>query len=285
MSSTVQIPLSRSTGGGVEIGRPDLAVISGPCVIESRDHAFRMAESITAVCRELGMSLIFKASYDKANRTSLSGYRGVGREEGLRILSDIREQFSIPVVSDIHLPDEVEAASEALSMLQIPAFLCRQTDMLLAAGGAGLPVMIKKGQFVHPADMQFAVEKVRSAGCSSVLLCERGSMFGYRELIVDFRSFAILSELECPVVFDATHSVQNMSGGVGRSSGSREYVPLLARAAVAAGVDAIFLECHDDPDSAPSDGPNMVPLAGLRALLADLKVLADTPLSTRRAGS
>ena len=286
MNSSTTVVVGKSETGSLSVGgESPLALLCGPCVIESRDHVMRMAEAISTKASQLGLPLVFKSSYDKANRTSLSGFRGVGSDEGLRRLQEVQSSFGVPVLSDVHLPSEVAAASEVLDVLQIPAFLCRQTDLLVAAAKSGLPVMVKKGQFLHPADMKFAVEKIGESGNKSVLLCERGSVFGYRELVVDFRSLAIMAATGCPVVFDATHSVQIMGGSSGTSSGNREYVPMLARAAVACGVDALFLECHDDPENAPSDGPNMVPLSQLDDLLRDVKTLSELPLATRRVGA
>lgn len=269
LESTVKI------GGGpvaeVAIGGDSpLALIAGPCVIESRDHILMMAEKVKVAAEAAGLPLIFKSSFDKANRTSGSGFRGGGIEEGLKILAEVRSSFRLPVVTDIHLPDQAALVAEYVDLLQIPAFLCRQTDLLEAAGRTGKPVMVKKGQFLHPSDMKYAGQKIAAAGSNSVIFCERGTSFGYRELIVDFKSLKIMSDLGAPVVFDATHSVQSLGGAGGSSSGSREYVPLLARAAAAVGVGAVFIETHDNPDSAPSDGPNMVPITELKGLLDSL---------------
>ncbi len=265
----------------VEIVRDGkLSVFCGPCVIESREHALQHAELISAITRKLGISLIYKSSYDKANRTSAKSFRGLGIDEGLRVLADVRSAIGSPVVTDVHSPEEAEIAGKVVDVIQVPAFLCRQTDLLLAAGSSGKPVMVKKGQFLHPLDMSFCAEKIRSTGNENVLLCERGSCFGYRELVVDFRSLGWMREI-APVVFDVTHSVQVMGGAGGSSSGHRRFVPALARAAVAAGVDALFIEAHRDPASAPSEGPNMVPLAELEALLTDLKALHELSLSGR----
>ena len=282
---SVDIPAPQGENISFGSGRK-LALLCGPCVIESREHAFKMAEAISAICRKLDLPLIYKSSFDKANRTSKAGYRGMGIEAGLKILAEVRKEFGVPVVTDIHTEEQAAMAAGSVDVLQIPAFLCRQTDLLLAAGKTGKPVMVKKGQFVHPEDMQFAVNKIQTADDSlpapRVLLCERGATFGYRELIVDFRSLAMMRSLGCPVVFDATHSVQIMGGaGGGSSGGNRRYVPMLARAAVAAGVDGVFLECHDNPDAAPSDGPNMIPLEALETLLTDLKAIYQTTLRTR----
>ena len=257
--------------GRAEIGygRP-LALIAGPCQIESDRHARLMAGRLSDIAENSGVSLVFKASFDKANRTSVQGARGVGMEEGLEILADIRNSFGLPVISDVHLPEQCGPAAKSLDALQIPAFLSRQTDLLLAAGREGLPVMIKKGQFLAPGDMKHAVKKIASTGNTQVLLCERGTTFGYHCLVTDFRSLPVLAETGCPVVFDATHSVQT-PGGIGDASGGdRRFAPVLARAAVAAGADAVFVETHDDPDNALSDGPVMVPLAEMPVLIRDL---------------
>lgn len=259
-------------GGEIALGDShELLVISGPCVIESRDHALKTAERLKALSVSLKMPFVYKSSYDKANRTSVSSYRGMGIHEGLEVLSEVRSQFDIPVITDVHSEEEAKLAGEVVDIVQIPAFLCRQTDLLLAAGQAAANVLVKKGQFLHPSDMKFAAEKVEQAGSANVLLCERGSCFGYRELIVDFRSLGILRGLGYPVVFDATHSVQIMGGKGGSSGGAREWVEPLSRAAVAFGIDALFLECHENPDSAPSDGPNMLPLDRLEPLLTQLR--------------
>lgn len=262
------------------IGGGELCIIAGPCVIESRDHLLRHAEQVVEICRRVQVPVIFKSSFDKANRTSSGGYRGLGQEAGLAVLQEVRAQFGVPVITDVHLPDQVRIVAEVVDVLQIPAFLCRQTDLLVAAGETGKPVMVKKGQFLAPQDMKFVAEKIVSTGNKNVLLCERGTCFGYRELVVDFRSFAVMRELGFPVVFDATHSVQVMGGSGGSSSGNREYVPLLARAAVSAGVDAVFLEVHEQPDKAPSDGPNMLPITQLEALLKNLKQIHAIAVSS-----
>jgi len=266
----------------VQIGAgAPLALIAGPCVIESREHVLRMAEILFEMTSSMNVPLIFKASYDKANRTSLSSFRGHGIEEGLEILAEVREKFAIPVVSDVHTEEQVQAAGKILDLLQIPAFLCRQTSLLLAAGATGKPVMVKKGQFMAPEDMQYAVEKVREGGSSQVLLCERGTCFGYRELVVDFRALNIMSQIGVPVVYDATHSVQVMGGGSGVSSGKREFISTLARAAAAVGVNGLFVECHDNPSAALSDGPNMLTPSELERLLRDVKAISELPLQTK----
>lgn len=258
--------------GNVPIGGGELFLIAGPCVIESEEHALKIARAISAVARETGLPYIFKASYDKANRTSIASFRGPGLAEGARILRRVREEANVPVLTDVHEPGQVEQIAEAVDVLQIPAFLCRQTDLLLAAGRSGRAVNVKKGQFVAPGDMKHAVEKVRSTGNERVFLTERGSSFGYNNLVVDMRSLAIMREF-APVVFDGTHSVQLPSaqkGGAAVSGGQPEFIPLLARAAVAAGADGVFLEVHDNPPVAKSDAANALDLKLLPALLGDL---------------
>lgn len=255
-------------------------LLCGPCVVESEEHLLRHASRIREIAAATGWPLVFKSSYDKANRTSLDSFRGIGMERALSALSQVRNQLGVPVVTDVHDEHEVELVAKHVDMLQIPAFLCRQTNLIVAAAETGLPLLVKKGQFLAPQDMEFALQKAASTGNRSVVFCERGTCFGYRELIVDYRGLEVMRNLG-PVVFDATHSVQVMGGAGGSSSGNRRYVALLARAAVAVGVDGIFLECHEDPDRAPSDGPNMLPLAELEPLLSDLRVLAETRLATR----
>jgi 2-dehydro-3-deoxyphosphooctonate aldolase (KDO 8-P synthase) len=249
-----------------------LFLIAGPCVIESEAHALKMAEEISAVTRKLNIPYIFKASYDKANRTSLHSFRGPGLEEGLRILEKIAKEAGVPVLTDVHEAKDVPAVSEAVDVVQIPAFLCRQTDMLVAAAKHAKSINIKKGQFVSPWDMRHAVEKVRASGNDNIFLTERGSSFGYNNLVVDMRSLAIMRQF-APVVFDATHSVQLPSSGAGGkavSGGQPEYIPLLARAAVAAGVDGVFMEVHDNPGEAKSDGANALALRDLEPVLKEL---------------
>jgi 2-dehydro-3-deoxyphosphooctonate aldolase (KDO 8-P synthase) len=262
--------------GDVKIGGGQLFLIAGPCVIESEAHALNMAEAIAAIARAKKIPYIFKASYDKANRTSIHSFRGPGLEEGLRILRKIGETVKVPVLTDVHQAADVPRVAEAVDVLQIPAFLCRQTDLLVAAGKSGCTVNIKKGQFVSPWDMRHAVEKVREAGGERVLLTERGASFGYNNLVVDMRSLAIMRKF-APVVFDATHSVQLPSAGAGEGDGSvavsggqPEFIPLLARAAVAAGVDGIFVEVHDNPAQAKSDGANALDLKLLPEVLDQL---------------
>lgn len=257
--------------GGLAIGnhRP-LVLIAGPCQIESRDHALMMAQALKQVAAKAGVGLIFKSSFDKANRTSLAGARGIGMEKGLAILAEIRERLGLPVLTDVHEAGQCAIAAEAVDVLQIPAFLCRQTDLLLAAGKTGAAVNIKKGQFLAPWDMAHVAEKVASTGNDRILLTERGACFGYNTLVADMRSLPIMAETGWPVVMDATHAVQAPGGLGGASGGQREMAPVLARAAVAVGVAAVFIECHDDPDRAPSDGPVMQRLDAMESLLARL---------------
>ena len=247
-----------------------LALIAGPCVIESRNHAFEIAGGLSEITRKLGIGLIFKSSFDKANRTSLVGARGVGMELGLQILADIADKYSCPVLTDVHESEQCEPTAKAVDVLQIPAFLCRQTDLLLAAAATGRAVNIKKGQFLAPWDMAHVVAKVAESGNHHILLTERGASFGYNTLVSDMRALPIMAGLGYPVVFDATHSAQQPGGQGASSGGQREFVPVLARSAVSVGVAAVFLETHQDPDKAPSDGPNMVPLKEMPALLAAL---------------
>jgi 2-dehydro-3-deoxyphosphooctonate aldolase (KDO 8-P synthase) len=260
--------------GDVRIGSGDLFLIAGPCVIESEEHAIRMAEIIKGVTRALGLPFIFKASYDKANRTSIRSFRGPGLKEGLRILKKIKDEVQLPVLTDVHEVADVAKAAEVVDVLQIPAFLCRQTDLVVAAALSGRAVNIKKGQFVSPWDMRHAVEKCREAGNSQVFLTERGTSFGYNNLVVDMRSLSIMRKF-APVVFDATHSVQLPSAqaddrGPAVSGGQPEFIPVLARAAVAAGVDGVFLEVHDNPKEAKSDGANALESTKLREMLKEL---------------
>jgi 2-dehydro-3-deoxyphosphooctonate aldolase (KDO 8-P synthase) len=255
--------------GDVHVGSGELFFIAGPCVIESETHAMKMAEAISAVNRELKVPYIFKASYDKANRTSIKSFRGPGVKEGARILRKIAETYRIPVLTDVHQAEDAERVAEAVDVLQVPAFLCRQTDLLVAVAKTGRAVNIKKGQFVAPHDMRHAVEKCRENGNDRVFLTERGASFGYNNLVVDMRSLPIMREF-APVVFDATHSVQLPSGSNGVSGGQPQFIPVLARAAVAAGVDGVFMEVHDNPAQAKSDGPNALPLDRLREVLTRL---------------
>lgn len=261
--------------GSVRIGGGNpLALIAGPCVIEDESHLLHAGERLQEICGAATVPLILKASFDKANRSSHRSYRGPGLVEGLRILGRVKAKLGVPILSDVHETAQVFPAAEVLDILQIPAFLCRQTDLLLAAGGTGKPINVKKGQFLAPEDMANVVEKIRSTGNDRILLTERGTTFGYHNLVVDMRALPMLRSFGCPVVFDATHSVQLPGAAGTASSGQREFVAPLARAAVAVGVDALFLEVHPDPDRAPSDGPNMLPLHALPSLLADVTAIA-----------
>jgi len=261
--------------GNVQVGSGELFLIAGPCVIESEAHALKMADAISAIAREAGVPYIFKASYDKANRTSLKSFRGPGLKEGTRILRKIGETYRVPVLTDIHEPEHAEPVAEAVDILQIPAFLCRQTDLLVAAAKTGRAINVKKGQFVAPWDMRPAIEKIRESGNDRVFLTERGSSFGYNNLVVDMRSLAIMRKL-APIVFDATHSVQLPSSDGGdngqpqQSGGQPEFIPILSRAAVAVGVDGVFMEVHDNPAVAKSDGANALPLSKLKQTLQQL---------------
>jgi 2-dehydro-3-deoxyphosphooctonate aldolase (KDO 8-P synthase) len=248
----------------------ELFLIAGPCVIESRDHAFFMAAELKKITAAAGVPFIFKASYDKANRSSIKSFRGLGMKEGLKILSDVRDQLKVPVLSDVHEASHCRDAGEVLDILQIPAFLSRQTDLLAAAAETGKIVNVKKGQFLAPWEMKNVVDKVRESGNNQVLLTERGASFGYNNLVVDFRSFPIMQSLGCPVVFDVTHSLQ-LPGAQGQSSGGQpQFIPHFARAGVAAGVDGLFMEVHDDPAKALSDGPNALRLSLLASLLEEV---------------
>ena len=250
-------------------GQP-LALIGGPCVIESEDFTLRMAEAIHKICDRLGISFIFKASFDKANRTSISSFRGQPLDEGLRILQRVKTEVGVPVLTDIHESTQAATVAEVVDVLQIPAFLCRQTDLLMAAAATGRTINVKKGQFLAPWDMKNVVNKLEAGGASNILLTERGTSFGYNALVVDFRSLPQMRDLGYPVVFDATHSVQMPGGRGDKSGGQRQFVPYLAKAAMAVGVDALFMEIHEDPDVALSDGPNMVPLAQLEGVLQEV---------------
>ncbi|MBI5585064.1 MAG: 3-deoxy-8-phosphooctulonate synthase [Deltaproteobacteria bacterium] len=260
--------------GNITVGedRP-LVLIAGPCVIEDESTTVAIARELVEITRRLNLPLIFKASYDKANRTSGGSYRGPGLVPGLDLLDFIRNRFQVPILSDVHQVAEIGPAAEVLDIIQIPAFLCRQTDLLVEAGRSGRIVNIKKGQFLAPGDMRYALEKVTGTGNRDILLTERGTTFGYNNLVVDFRSLPIMAGLGFPVIFDATHSVQLPGGGSGFSEGNREFVPFLARAAVAAGVQGVFLEVHLDPDRALCDGPNSWPLDRLETLLRSLQAL------------
>ena len=262
-----------------------LALIGGPCVLETDDLALEIAEECSRVCQRLGLAYVFKASFDKANRTSIDAYRGRALDEGLATLARVRAEVGVPVLTDIHESAQAAPVAEVVDVLQIPAFLCRQTDLLLAAASTGKTVNVKKGQFLAPWDMRYVVEKLKAGGAERILVTERGSTFGYNTLVVDFRSLPQLRALGVPIVFDATHSVQAPGGAGGASGGDREYVPHLARAAAAVGIDALFLEVHPDPDSAPSDGPTMVPLDSLERLLSEVVSVATSSGARARGGS
>lgn len=255
--------------------RRRLIVIAGPCVVESESLCLNIARQLQKTCEKLDVTLIFKASYDKANRSSGGSFRGPGLKDGLRVLARVREKIGIPVVTDVHTEAEVLAAAEVVDMLQIPAFLCRQTDLVQAAARTGRIVNVKKGQFLAPEDMSNVVRKIAEAGGKKTLLTERGTTFGYHNLVVDMRSIPIMKRFGFPVIFDATHSVQLPGGAGDRSSGQREFAPVLARSAIAAGADGVFIETHPDPDNALSDGPNMIPLADMPRLLRQLVALRE----------
>lgn len=251
------------------------ALIAGPCQIESLDHALMMADKIAKACAKTGQKFIYKSSFDKANRSSIRTQRGVGIDEGIRILAEVKAQFNCPIITDIHTPSQAVTAAEVADILQIPAFLCRQTDLLLAAGKTGKTINVKKGQFMAPWDMKNVAAKIASTGNENIMLCERGTSFGYNTLVTDFRSLPIMAETGYPVVFDATHSVQQPGGQGETSGGERQYVPMLAKAAIAIGCAALFIETHQDPDSAPSDGPNMIKVDELGDLLETLHRLQN----------
>ena len=261
----------------VRVGALDIAndrpfvLIAGPCQIESRAHALEVAHALREVGAAAGVGVVYKSSFDKANRTSVGAARGVGMGEGLAILAEVRAATGLPVLTDVHTEQQCAPAAEAVDVLQIPAFLCRQTDLLLAAGRTGRPVNVKKGQFLAPWDMAHVAAKIASTGNSNVLLCERGTSFGYKTLVTDFRALPVMARTGYPVVFDATHSVQQPGGQGASSGGQREFAPVLARAAVAVGVAAVFIECHPDPDRAPSDGANMIPLREMAGLVEGLR--------------
>ena len=258
-----------------------IAVFAGPCQMESREHALECASALKEIAERLGIGLIYKSSFDKANRTSLSGKRGMGLAAALPVFAEIRETLGLPVVTDVHEPEQCAVVAEVIDVLQIPAFLCRQTDLLIAAAKTGRIIKIKKGQFLAPWDMKNAVDKVVGSGNANVLLTERGASFGYNTLVSDMRALPIMAETGCPVIFDATHSVQQPGGQGASSGGDRRYVPVLARAAVAVGVAGLFIETHPDPDHAPSDGPNMVPLCDFEALMKDLQAIDRVVKSAR----
>src|SRR6056297_2332867 len=259
---------------GLTIGNDaPLTVIAGPCQLESADHARMIAGQMKDACAAAGAQYVFKASFDKANRTSLSGKRGLGIDEGLKALQSVKDALSVPVLTDVHLPEQCAPVAEVVDILQIPAFLCRQTDLLLAAGETGAAINVKKGQFLAPWDMPNVISKIESTGNTRILLTERGTSFGYNTLVADMRALPQMAATGYPVVMDATHSVQQPGGQGGSSGGQREFAPVMARAAVALGVAAVFIETHEAPDTAPSDGPNMIPLAQMDGLLRVLKAL------------
>jgi 2-dehydro-3-deoxyphosphooctonate aldolase (KDO 8-P synthase) len=279
-------PSPRVAVGGVTFANDGpIAVFAGPCQMESRAHALEMAAALKEICAGLGLGLVYKSSFDKANRTSLSGKRGIGLDGALPVFAEIRESLGLPVVTDVHEPAQCARLAEVVDVLQIPAFLCRQTDLLVAAAETGRVVKIKKGQFLAPWDMKNVVAKVTASGNPNVLVTERGVSFGYNTLVTDMRALPIMAETGCPVIFDATHSVQQPGGQGTSSGGDRRFVPVLARAAVAVGVAGLFIETHQDPDKAPSDGPNMVPLKDFAALMRELMAIDRVVKGDGSAGS
>ena len=270
-AANATVVIKTATGAEVRIGNQQkLTVIAGPCQLESRQHALETAHALKEMAQRLGIGLIYKTSFDKANRTSISTQRGIGLDQALDIFAEIREVTGLPVLTDVHEASQCAIAAQAVDVLQIPAFLCRQTDLLIAAAVTGKAVNVKKGQFLAPWDMKNVIGKLLAAGNPNVMACERGVSFGYNTLVSDMRALPVLAEIGCPVVFDATHSVQQPGGQGATSGGQRQFVPVLARAAVAVGVACVFLETHPDPDNAPSDGPNMVPMHQFEALVGDL---------------
>lgn len=261
--------------GSVEVGSGNLFLIAGPCIVESESHALKMAEAISSITNRLSVPYIFKASYDKANRTSVNGYRGPGIEEGLRVLGRVRSEFGIPVLTDVHEPAQARAAADVADVLQIPAFLSRQTDLIAEVARSGRVVNIKKGQFLAPQDMKHAVEKATSQGNPRVMITERGTSFGYNTLVVDFRGFPIMRGFGYPVVYDITHSLQRPGGLGAASGGDSQFIEYMARAGVATGVDGVFMEVHDNPAAALSDGPNSLPLERLAPLLEKIKAIHE----------
>jgi 2-dehydro-3-deoxyphosphooctonate aldolase (KDO 8-P synthase) len=268
--ANTQVSVGEGAGQVVFSNTGRLSLICGPCQMESRDHAFMTAGAIKEICDELQIQLVYKSSFDKANRTSISGKRGIGLEAAMEIFADLKREFGFPVLTDIHTEEQCALVADTADILQIPAFLCRQTDLLVAAAKTGRVINVKKGQFLAPWDMKNVLAKFTESGNPNVLLCERGASFGYNTLVSDMRSLPIMASLGAPVVFDATHSVQQPGGQGGSSGGQREFVETLARAAVAVGVAGVFIEAHEDPDNAPSDGPNMVHLKDLKRLLETL---------------
>lgn len=261
--------------GNVAFGDGSLSFILGPCVVESAQHALFMAQEINDICKHVGVDFVYKSSFDKANRSSSESFRGGGMEFGLEVLGQVKDEIGVPVITDIHEPWQAEKVADVADILQIPAFLCRQTDLLLAAAKTGKAVNVKKGQFLAPWDAKNIVDKLREAGCEKILLTERGASFGYNNLVVDLRSFPIMRDFGVPVVFDVTHSLQ-LPGGLGKATGGQsQYIENFARAGVACGVDAVFMEVHDNPAKAPSDGPNQLPLERLEKLLMNLKAIHE----------
>lgn len=271
--------------GGAEFGNGSLSFILGPCVVESAQHALFMAQEIKDICKHAGVDFVYKSSFDKANRSSIESFRGEGMEFGLEVLAQVKAEIGVPVITDVHEPWQVEKTAEVADILQIPAFLCRQTDLLVAAAKSGKAVNVKKGQFLAPWDAKNIVDKLRDSGCEKILLTERGASFGYNNLVVDLRSFPIMRSFGVPVVFDVTHSLQ-LPGGLGKATGGQsEYIENFARAGVACGVDAVFMEVHDNPPKAPSDGPNQMPLSRLEKLLVKLKKIHELVNSEARVSS
>ena len=267
-------------GAGAFPSKFPMLLIAGPCQLESLSHSLEIASTVKEIATSLKIPYIFKGSFDKANRTSVSSTRGVGLEEGKEILNAVSSELNIPCTTDVHTPEQAQALESTVDILQIPAFLCRQTDLLIAAGKFSKFVNIKKGQFLHPTDMKYAAEKVQSGGCKNIMLCERGSSFGYRDLVVDMRALKDMRDLGFPVIFDGTHSVQSMGGADGSSTGAKQYIPTLCRAAIAAGVGGLFLEVHDKPHLAPSDGDNMIVLSELKEHLNQFNTLHNTLYNT-----
>lgn len=270
METNSRVVVGEGAGQVVFSQKERLTLIAGPCQMESREHAFMIAGRLVEICKSLGFGLVYKSSFDKANRTSLSGKRGIGLEKAMEIFADLKQEFGFPVLTDIHTEEQCAMVAKTVDILQIPAFLCRQTDLLVAAAKTGRAINVKKGQFLAPWDMKNVLAKFTMNGNPNVLLCERGASFGYNTLVSDMRSLPIMAGLGAPIVFDATHSVQQPGGQGGSSGGQREFVETLARAAVAVGIAGVFIETHEDPDNAPSDGPNMVPLADMPRLLEKL---------------
>lgn len=270
MKNNLEITVGQNDRQVIFSNSKKLSLIAGPCQMESREHAFQIAGEMDALCRELGIGLVYKSSFDKANRTSLSGQRGIGLETAMDVFAELKTEFGFPVLTDIHTEEQCGLVAPTVDILQIPAFLCRQTDLLVAAAKTGRAINVKKGQFLAPWDMKNVLAKFTESGNPNVMLCDRGTSFGYNTLVSDMRSLPIMAALGAPVIFDATHSVQQPGGQGGSTGGQREFVETLARAAVAVGVAGVFIETHEDPDNAPSDGPNMVHLKDMRRLLETL---------------